>query len=131
MPPTPSPQVLSLDPVTAGWEGDDARLTVNFEPTEIGVCCISSFLSTLSFLSALSPHCYIPLTSILLINIISTNIGYHLVGVVRDVLTVTSPVFGEYVCDLIATCVAPLPQGPFNFTRGKPLHHLSYSIYCF
>ena len=125
MPPISSPQVLSLDPVTAGWEGDDARLTVNFEPTEIGVCC------TLSVLSTLSAHCYIPLTSILLINIMPTNIGYHLVGVVRDVLTVTSTVFGEYVCDLIATCVAPLPQGPFNFTRGKPLHHLSYSIYCF
>ena len=42
----------------------------------------------------------------------------HYTGVVRDVLTVTSPTFGEYVCDLIATCVAPLPQGPYNFVKG-------------
>ena len=58
----------------SGWGGDDVRLAVTFEPTEIGT--------------------------------------------VRDVLTVTSPVGGEYVCDLIASCIPPLPQGPFNFTKG-------------
>jgi hypothetical protein len=52
----------------------------------------------------------------------------NLLGVVRDVLTVTSPIFGEYVCDLIATCVAPLPQGPFNFTRGEQLYPLGHSL---
>ena len=43
-------------------------------------------------------------------------------GEVRDVLTVTSPEGGEYVCELIANCVAPLPQGPFNLiSDGKEL----------
>ena len=67
-------KVLSVDPAVNGWEGDDVRLSVTFEPSEIGV--------------------------------------------VRDVLTVTSPVSGEYLCDIVGTCVAPLPQGPFNFNRG-------------
>jgi hydrocephalus-inducing protein len=58
----------------SGWDGDDARLPVTFEPTEIGS--------------------------------------------VRDTLTVTSPVGGEYVCDLVASCVPPLPQGPFPFAKG-------------
>ena len=40
------------------------------------------------------------------------------IGEVRDVLTLTSPEGGEYVCELIAKCQAPLPQGPFSFTQG-------------
>ena len=67
-------KILSVEAAVNGWDGDDARLSITFEPSEIGV--------------------------------------------VRDVLTVTSPISGEYLCDIIATCVAPLPQGPFNFTRG-------------
>ena len=67
------PKTLSVN-AAPGWEGEDVRLAVTFEPTEIGT--------------------------------------------VRDVLTVSSPVGGEYVCDLIATCIPPLPQGPFNFTKG-------------
>ena len=67
------PKTLSVN-AASGWEGDDVRLAVTFEPTEIGT--------------------------------------------VRDVLTVSSPAGGEYVCDLIATCIPPLPQGPFNFTKG-------------
>jgi hypothetical protein len=33
------------------------------------------------------------------------------IGEIRDVLIVNSPDGGEYTCDLVATCVAPLPQG--------------------
>ena len=67
------PKTLSVN-AASEWGGDEVRLAVAFEPTEIGT--------------------------------------------VRDVLTVSSPVGGEYVCDLIATCIPPLPQGPFNFTKG-------------
>ena len=67
-------KILTVDTAANGWEGDDVRLSVSFEPTEIGT--------------------------------------------VRDVLTVTSPISGEYLCDIIATCTAPVPQGPFNLTRG-------------
>jgi len=66
-------QALAVE-AAAGWDGDEVRLPVAFEPTEIGP--------------------------------------------VRDTLTVTSPVGGEYVCDLVASCVPPLPQGPFTFTKG-------------
>lgn len=61
-----------VDPVAGGWDGDDIRVDVTFEPTEMGE--------------------------------------------IRDVLTLSSPEGGEYVCELVASCVAPLPQGPFDFT---------------
>jgi hydrocephalus-inducing protein len=67
-------KVLPVEACVNGWEGDDVRLSVSFEPIEIGV--------------------------------------------VRDTLTVTSATWGEYQCDLIATCTPPLPQGPFNFNRS-------------
>ena len=41
------------------------------------------------------------------------------VGEVRDVITLTHPDGGEYVCELVATCIAPTPQGPFYVSRGK------------
>jgi hydrocephalus-inducing protein len=42
------------------------------------------------------------------------------IGEIRDVLKITSPEGGEYICDLIGKCQAPLPQGPFSFnTRGN------------
>eukprot|EP01041_Mallomonas_annulata_P003640 gene3640-7257_t len=40
------------------------------------------------------------------------------IGETRDILTVSSPEGGEYLCEVIASCTAPLPQGPFNFTEG-------------
>jgi hypothetical protein len=66
-------KVLSVEPV-AGWEGEEVKLSVTFDPSELGT--------------------------------------------VRDVLTVTSPLGGEYQCAILATCVAPLPQGPIILTRG-------------
>jgi hydrocephalus-inducing protein len=68
-------KVLPVEASVNGWDGDDVRLSISFEPIEIGV--------------------------------------------VRDTLTVTSSAWGEYQCDLIATCTPPLPQGPFNFNRGS------------
>eukprot|EP01034_Spumella_vulgaris_P022205 gene22205-28319_t len=69
-------KTLTVDPVAAGWDGDDVRLSVVFEPTEIGE--------------------------------------------VRDLLTVSSPgEGGEYQCELIGNCVAPMPQGPFNLVQGQ------------
>ena len=65
---------LSVGPVSAGWEGEDARLNVVFEPTVIGE--------------------------------------------VRDTLTVASPEGGEYLCELIGNCTAPMPQGPYNMVQG-------------
>jgi len=60
--------------VSGGWDGEDIRIPVVFEPTEIGV--------------------------------------------VQDTLVVSSPEGGEYICELIAACVAPMPQGPFNLVQG-------------
>lgn len=68
---------LTVEPASGGWEGEDIRLPISFEPTEIGE--------------------------------------------VRDLLTLTSAEGGEYLCELIATCVAPLPQGPFNLNAGRSL----------
>lgn len=65
---------LAVGPVSGGWDGEDARLSVVFEPTVIGE--------------------------------------------VRDTLTVTSPEGGEYLCELIGNCTAPMPQGPYNLTQG-------------
>ena len=39
-------------------------------------------------------------------------------GQVNDVLTITAPGGIEYVAAVQATCVAPMPQGPFNVTQG-------------
>ena len=41
------------------------------------------------------------------------------IGSIRDTLTLTSAEGGEYVCDLVATCSPPLPQGPFTFSKGS------------
>jgi len=41
------------------------------------------------------------------------------IGEVQDVLVLQSADGGEYVCDLIAECSAPLPQGPFSFVQGS------------
>lgn len=65
---------IAVDPVAGGWDGDEVRLNVVFEPTEIGQ--------------------------------------------VKDTLTVTSAEAGQYVCELIADCSAPMPQGPFNLLQG-------------
>lgn len=67
-------KILSVDPVAGGWDGDEVRLGVVFEPTEIGQ--------------------------------------------VRDTLTVNSAEGGQYICELIADCSAPMPQGPFNVQQG-------------
>jgi hydrocephalus-inducing protein len=40
------------------------------------------------------------------------------IGEVRDIITLSSPEGGEYTCELIAKCQAPLPQGPFAFKQG-------------
>jgi hydrocephalus-inducing protein len=65
---------LAVPAVAGGWDGEDARLNVVFEPTVIGE--------------------------------------------VRDTLLVTSPEGGEYLCELIGNCTAPMPQGPFNLVQG-------------
>jgi hydrocephalus-inducing protein len=66
---------ITVDPVVGGWNGDDVRVNVNFEPTEIGE--------------------------------------------IHDVLKVFSTESGEYLCELIGNCIAPLPQGPFNLVQGS------------
>lgn len=65
---------LTVGPVAGGWEGEDTRLNVVFEPTVIGE--------------------------------------------MRDTLMVTSPEGGEYLCELIGNCTAPMPQGPYTVTQG-------------
>ncbi|CAM9698611.1 unnamed protein product, partial [Chrysoparadoxa australica] len=40
-------------------------------------------------------------------------------GKVHDTLTVTSPEYGVYQCELRGTCSPPLPQGPFTFAPGE------------
>jgi hydrocephalus-inducing protein len=75
-------KVFPVDAVTHGWDGDDVRLPIVFEPTVIGE--------------------------------------------VRDLLTVSSADGGEYICELIANCTAPLPQGPFNITQGGPACDVSF-----
>lgn len=42
-------------------------------------------------------------------------------GECRDVLTITSPDGGEYVCDLIAVCIPPVPVGPFALIKGAAI----------
>jgi len=67
-------KLLSVDAVKAGWDGDEIRVPISFEPTQIGE--------------------------------------------VRDVLQIASAEGGTYTCELVAECVAPLPQGPFNLVGG-------------
>lgn len=67
-------KTLTVEPVAGGWEGDDIRLAVNFEPTEIGEF--------------------------------------------RDTLTINSAEGGTYECELIGTCIPPVPQGPFQVEQG-------------
>ena len=43
------------------------------------------------------------------------------IGEVSDTLCVASNEAGEYICDIVASCTPPLPQGPFNFTSGSSL----------
>lgn len=49
------------------------------------------------------------------------NIGFEpvAVGSFQDTLIVSHPEGGEYICELVANCSAPLPQGPFSVTQGK------------
>lgn len=65
---------LTVGAVSGGWDGEDVRLNVVFEPTVIGE--------------------------------------------IRDTLTVSSPEGGEYLCELIGNCTAPMPQGPYHLTQG-------------
>lgn len=65
---------LEVGPVQGGWNGDDIRLNVVFEPSVIGE--------------------------------------------IRDTLVVTSTDGGEYICEVIGNCTAPMPQGPFNLIQG-------------
>ena len=65
---------LAVDAVPSGWDGDDIRLPVVFEPMQIGE--------------------------------------------ITDTLTVSSKEGGEYVCELVGNCTAPMPQGPFNLEQG-------------
>jgi hydrocephalus-inducing protein len=58
----------------ADWDGQDVRVSVSFEPIDIGV--------------------------------------------VRDTLTITAPGGVEYICDIVATCTPPMPQGPFELSQG-------------
>lgn len=67
-------KALTVEPVAGGWAGDSIRLSVGYEPTEIGE--------------------------------------------LRDMLVVQHPEWGYYECELVATCVPPMPQGPFNITQG-------------
>jgi hydrocephalus-inducing protein len=41
------------------------------------------------------------------------------IGEVRDVLVAKSAEGGEFVCELLAVCVPPMPQGPYNIAHGK------------
>jgi hydrocephalus-inducing protein len=66
---------IVVEPVANGWDGDDVRVNVMFEPTEVGE--------------------------------------------VRDLLTLSSKEGGTYECELVATCIAPIPRGPFNFEQGS------------
>jgi hydrocephalus-inducing protein len=40
-------------------------------------------------------------------------------GEVLDTVTISAPGGLEYVCSVVAECVAPTPQGPFSFARGQ------------
>jgi hydrocephalus-inducing protein len=40
------------------------------------------------------------------------------IGSTHDTLTLSTPDGGRYTCELVAECIAPLPQGPFDLTPG-------------
>jgi hydrocephalus-inducing protein len=40
------------------------------------------------------------------------------IGTTKDTLTLTAADGGKYTCELVATCTAPLPQGPFDLAPG-------------
>ena len=67
---------------------------------------------------------YFPFLSLFLFITYLHLIDFHALckGVMNEVLTVTSPTWGEYVCDIKAVCVAPLPQGPYVLYKGT-LHY--------
>lgn len=41
------------------------------------------------------------------------------IGEIRTQLTISSPVGGEYIFPIFATCTAPKPQGPFIIKSGS------------
>eukprot|EP01038_Epipyxis_sp_PR26KG_P004323 gene4323-6124_t len=43
------------------------------------------------------------------------------IGEVSDTLTLNHPEYGEYICELIATCIAPMPQGPYQMNMNAPM----------
>ena len=40
------------------------------------------------------------------------------IGDIRDTLKITAPGGIEYLCDVLATCIPAMPQGPYNVTMG-------------
>jgi hypothetical protein len=42
------------------------------------------------------------------------------------VLTVTSPEGGEYLCELVGSCSAPMPQGPYTVVQGGGAVEIPY-----
>ena len=153
------PQTMSIDPLVAAWEGEHARLAVTFDPSDIGAnkqhyprhYMLRSFPSThphslLILLSkSFSPHLSHlpsptlppPLNSTQFKSPLTSSFSslhfyrplYFCVGVVHDVLTVSSPLWGEYVCDIVAVCVPPLPQGPYMLYKGTLRSHCHISAY--
>ena len=63
---------------------------------------------------------YLTFLSLTYLHFIDLHALYE--GVLQEVLTVASPIWGEYVCDIKAVCVAPLPQGPYVLYKGT-LHN--------
>jgi len=41
------------------------------------------------------------------------------IGEVKDTLVITAPGGIEYLCEIVASCVPAMPQGPFNITQGS------------
>lgn len=75
-------KVCSVEAVTQPWEGDEVRLAVQYEPTEIGE--------------------------------------------IEDTLVVGSTDYGSYQCQLLGTCTAPMPQGPFFLDQGAVPKEISF-----
>lgn len=67
-------------------------------------------------------HFFLNLTFLSLTSLHFIDLHALYEGVLQDVLTVTSPIWGEYVWDIKAVCVAPLPQGPYVLYKGT-LHN--------
>ena len=51
------------------------------------------------------------------------------IGVVRDTLTIAAPGGIEYICEIVATCVPPMPQGPFEISQGGGNVDISFRNY--